>query len=126
MNTHCFIGTIPIEWARWRRPQIAETFASVRVSAPCYRFAEYVGFLTVVKSELKFRQIQRQIFLADVVVGADDSSLKQRPEGINVLGVYLTAHILAATMGYDFMRHCPFEQPIAGMLVCGDQFNAVA
>ena len=24
---------------------MAETFASVRVSAPCYCFAEYVGFL---------------------------------------------------------------------------------
>ena len=31
------MGTIPTEWARWRRSQIAETFASVRVLAPCYR-----------------------------------------------------------------------------------------
>ena len=63
------VGPIASALAHWRRSQIAETFASVRVSAPSYRFAEYVGFAPIVKSELKFREIQRQIFLAHIVRG---------------------------------------------------------
>ncbi len=69
--------------ARWRRSQIAETFASVRVSAPSYRLAENIGVVSVVKPELKLREIQRQILLADVVVGAHDATLQQRPESFN-------------------------------------------
>jgi len=110
-----------IEQARWRRSQIAETFASVRVSAPCYCLAEYVGFFPIVEPELKLRQIQRQIFLADVVMGADNYSLQQRPERINVLSVCLAAHVLAATVRYDFMWHCPLEQPVAGVFIGSDQ-----
>jgi len=75
------------ESARWRRPRIAETFASVRVSAPCYRFAECVGFLAIVKSELKLRKIQRQVFLADTVIAAHDSAFEQQPERFNRIGV---------------------------------------
>ncbi len=66
--------------ARWRRPLIAETFASVRVSAPSYRFAENVGFVPIVKSKLKLIQIQRQIFLADAMVCSDHATLEQRRE----------------------------------------------
>jgi hypothetical protein len=64
----------PIEQARWRRSQIAETFASVRVSAPCYRFAEYVGFLAVIEAKLKLVQVQRQIFFVHFVVTRSSSN----------------------------------------------------
>ena len=33
--------------------QDIETFASVRVSAPSYRFAENIGFVPIVEAELK-------------------------------------------------------------------------
>ena len=59
--------TVPVEPTRWRLSQIAETFASVRVSAPCYRLPEDVFFVAIVEPELKFVQVQRQIILADLV-----------------------------------------------------------
>ena len=84
----------PARWHRWRRSQIAETFASVRVSAPCYRFAEDIRLLAIVETELKLSQIQRQVLRADIVVGADDSALEQRPKRINATGYALClAHI---------------------------------
>ena len=87
---------IPTESARWRRSQIAETFASVRVSAPSYRFAEYVGFVPVVEPELKLVQVQRQIFLADVMVRSDDAALEQRPERFNRVRVDIATDVLAS------------------------------
>jgi hypothetical protein len=65
----------PIVSARWRRSQIAETFASVRVSAPSYRFAENIGLVPIVESELKLVQIQRQIFLADAMICSDHAAI---------------------------------------------------
>jgi hypothetical protein len=53
----------PIAQTCWRRSHIAETFASVRVSAPSYRFAKNIGFVPIVEPELKLVQIQRQKFL---------------------------------------------------------------
>ena len=95
--------TTLIEQARWRRSQIAETFASVRVSAPSYRLAEYVGFIPVVKSELKLIQIERQIFLADVMIGSDDSAFQQRPERFNRVRVNVAAHVLTSRMPNKLM-----------------------
>ncbi len=60
--------------ARWRRSQIAETVASFRVSAPSYRLAENIGFVPIVKSELKLIQVQRQILLADMMIGSDHAA----------------------------------------------------
>jgi hypothetical protein len=47
-----------IELARWRRSQIAETFASVRVSALCYRAAKDIFFVAIVEPELKLREVE--------------------------------------------------------------------
>jgi len=38
---------VPIEQARWRRSQIAETLASLRASAPCYRLPKDVLFVAI-------------------------------------------------------------------------------
>ena len=75
----------PTERARWRRSQIAETVASSHVSAPCYGTPEDVRIVPIVESETELREIQRQIFLANVVVGADDPALQERPERIDIL-----------------------------------------
>ena len=55
-------------------------------SASCYRLAKNVGILAVVEAKLKLIQVQRQIFLAHVVISANDSTLEQRPKRIEVLG----------------------------------------
>src|ERR1700687_4206547 len=122
---------IRVEQARWRRSQIAETFASVRVSAPCYRFAEYVGLFAIVKSELKLVQIQRQIFLAHFVVTPHHSALEQRPERFNRIGMNDAAHVFARAMANDLMRQCESvsthsKQAITGMFIGRNQVDAFA
>ncbi len=92
-----------IAQARWRRSQIAETFASVRVSASCYRLAEYIRFLAVVKSELKLVQIQRQIFFAHVMVGTDHATFQETPKTLDALGVNVAAHVLTSGMPNKLM-----------------------
>jgi hypothetical protein len=91
------------ERARWRRSQIAETFASVRVSASSYRFTENVFFVSVVKPELKLVQVERQIFLAHVMVRSDHAAFQQRPKTLDALSVAISAHILASGVPNELM-----------------------
>jgi len=67
------IPIAPIQ-SRWQRSQLAETLASDRVSAG----SENIDVLAVVVAELKFRDVQRQIFAAYLVIGADNAALGQR------------------------------------------------
>jgi len=71
-----------IESSRWRRFRSTEAPASRcdSASGPRYRLAKDIGIVAVVVTELKFGKVERQIFLAYVVVGADDAALEQRPE----------------------------------------------
>jgi hypothetical protein len=84
-----------IESARWRRLQSTEATASQYASASASRdrLAENIGFAAVVVAELELGEIQREILLADVVVSADDSAFKQRPEAFDVIGMHFAAHI---------------------------------
>ena len=50
------------------------------IPASLDRFAEDVVIKTVVISELKFCDVQREVFAADLVIGANDATLNQRPE----------------------------------------------
>jgi len=47
----------------------------VAISASCYDVIEDVRILAVVKSERKFVEVERQIFLANVVIIADNVSM---------------------------------------------------
>jgi len=94
-----------VEWVRSRRSQIAERFASNCPSASCCRFAENVGVLSVVKSELKLREVQRQILPADVVVRADDSAFRQCLESFDNVRVNNAAHVyVIATLTTSWAR----------------------
>ena len=42
----------------------------------------------MIEAPLKFIQVQRQIFLAHIVIGADDATFQQRPESFNASGVH--------------------------------------
>ena len=68
---------------RWRRLSLAETVASDRASAACYRGSENIDVLTVVMPELKFSDVQRKIFAADLVIGADNTALEDAPKAFN-------------------------------------------
>jgi hypothetical protein len=88
------IPTVSIQ-SRWQRSQLAETDASDLASAHCYRRSENIGIGAVVIAELKFRDVQRQIFLADFVECAHHATLKDRPETLNRIRVDRTNDILA-------------------------------
>src|SRR5947209_7838209 len=80
---------------RWRSLSLAETGASVCVSACCYRGSENVGVMPVVVAELKFRDVQRQIFFADFVERTDDPAFEDRPEAFNGLRVDRADNVFA-------------------------------
>jgi len=117
----------PIELAYWRALACSEAPASYRVSAASYRLTEDIGFVAIVESELKFVQIERQIFLTDVMISPDDSALEQSPEAINILSVYFAAHVLASGVSYCVMSKARSPQgAITGRFISRDQINLVA
>ena len=80
-------------WHLWNL-SFAEADASPDASAFCYRLSENIGILAVVVPKLKFRQVQRQIFPAHVVIRADNTTFQQTPEVINVIGMNHAAHVI--------------------------------
>jgi hypothetical protein len=110
----------PIASARWRRSQIAETFASVRVSAPSYRFTENIGFISIVEPELKLVQIERQIFLADVMVGSDHATFQQRPKTFDALSVNVAAHVFARAVTNELMLAIVDADGVVGAEIVSD------
>jgi hypothetical protein len=62
---------------------LAEADASVPTSASCYHVEEDIRILAIVEAILKFSEIQRQVFLAHVVVRAEYAALEGRPERFN-------------------------------------------
>ena len=69
---------IAVVQSRWLRSHLAETVASDHVSAACYRRSKDIDVLAVVMPELEFSNVERQIFAADLVIGADNAALGQR------------------------------------------------
>ena len=59
---------------------------------------ENVSVLPVVVPELKLGDVERQIFLADLVECSDHPALNQRPETFNRIGMHRADNILAARM----------------------------
>jgi hypothetical protein len=88
----------------WRLSRSAEAVASVGASAGCYRGTEDVLVIPVVVPELELRDVERQVFPADLVVRADHAALEQRPEAFNRVGVDCADHVLFAVMVNGAMR----------------------
>jgi hypothetical protein len=115
----------PIVSGCWRRD--AEALASSSASASCQCRLEDIRILAVVVPPRKFVEVERQILLADIMVGADDSALEQCPERIEVRGVDLAAHILAVRMINGFVRETKRVQVAVSAIFIGrNQFNLVA
>ena len=62
--------------------------------APLDSRSENVAVETVVIFELTFRNVERQIFAADLVIAADDAALEDRPEPFNRVRVDRTDDVL--------------------------------
>jgi hypothetical protein len=78
------VGPIPVCWPL---SFVTETVTSDRVSAACYRGVENFRVMPIVVAELKFRDIEWQIFGADLVERADNTALEDRPKAIDCAGM---------------------------------------
>src|SRR5277367_550002 len=108
---------IPIEPACWRLWACSETPASLCVSASSYGLSKDVGILAVVVPELKLGKVQRQLFAAHDVIGADDSALEQTPKRFDVVGMDRAPNVLAAAMLNRLVRIEVLEIDVAGAFI---------
>ena len=99
----------------------AEGSASPVASASCYSRSEDVRVTAVILPELKFVQVEREIFLADIVIRPDDPALQQSPEGLDIVGVNLTANILALRVLDGLMTDAAPKVVVALVLVRRDK-----
>jgi hypothetical protein len=90
------------------------------------RCPEHIGIIAMVMTELELREVERKVLFADVVVGANDSALEQRPEAFDRVGVDRATNILAFAVAYGLMLEPIFQEAITGVFVSGNQFNLVA
>ncbi len=54
-------------------------------------------------AKLEFREVQRKVLCADVMISANDSALQECPEALNIIRVNFTTHILASRVHYGFV-----------------------
>jgi hypothetical protein len=98
----------------------AEVVPDDSASAPCYGAAENILILAVVKAKCELVQIQG-VLLADIVIGAHDATLEQRPKVFHAVRVDLTAHVFAFAMPDNLMRVQFAQFAISRMLVGCEQ-----
>src|SRR6185312_9904058 len=72
--------------------------------APLKRHAENIGIVAIVVPKLKFSDVQRQVFGADLVEGANNTTLQDRPEALNRIRVDGTNNVLLSRMADHFVR----------------------
>jgi hypothetical protein len=113
----------------WRLWACSEAPASrcASASSPLYRLAENIGFATIVVTELKLREVEREILRADMMVRANDSALEQRPETFNAVGMNLTANVFVLGMLHGFVFITQSVQVvIATVLIGSDKTHLIA
>jgi len=104
---------IPIESACWRLCACSEAPASCCASAASYGLSKDVVIVPIIESELKFREVQRQVLPADVVVGADNAALQEAPEILDVVRVNLTANVFLGPVINCFVATNVIRHPLA-------------
>ena len=66
------------------------------VTARRNQVREHIGIIAIVIPKRKLIQIERQIILADPMIGADNATLQQAPEPFDIVGMDVPAHVFAA------------------------------
>src|SRR5437016_1487975 len=84
-------------------------------------FAKDVFIASVVVSELKFRDVERHVFGADFVEGADNAALKDAPEALDGVGMDSTDDVLALCVIDDTVRELFAERAIAAPCIGAEQ-----
>src|SRR5260370_6031552 len=87
------------------------------------RFAENIGIVAVVVPELKLRNVERQIFWAELVERADNAAFEDRPEALNRLCVDRTNDVLASSVIDDPVGVHGIQSAIANPLIRAEKAN---
>lgn len=98
----------------------AEPASANASSASCYGRAEDVFIEPMVVPELKFRHVEGQILLADLMKRPDHPTFEDRPEAFDGVGMHGPHNILPIAVFDDLMRVLRAQLLITGPLV-GDQ-----
>jgi hypothetical protein len=91
----------------------------------CNCRAEDIGIVPIVVAELKLRDVQRQVFLADLVIAADDAALNQRPKTLDCIGVNRADNVLARLVVNDAVIVAVVQAVVAGIVIRAEQTDAI-
>jgi hypothetical protein len=92
-------------------------------SARAHRFAEDVRIAAIVIAELKFGDVQREIFGADLMERADHAALYEAPKAFNRLSMDRTDDVLTRCMINRFVREFAIKMFVANPLIRAEQAN---
>src|ERR1051326_232290 len=95
------------------RPKSNLEFAAL---ASADRRSENVRIHAVIVAELELRDIERQIFLADLVEGPDHAALDDRPEALDLVGGDGAEKVRAVAVVNHPMGKGKAEPPISGIV----------
>ncbi len=86
--------------------------------------AENVGVQSIVISELEFYDIERQVFVTDLVEIAHNTALDQRPEALDCVRMNRADDMLTNVVVNGLMREPILQSVIAVIGVCAKQAHA--
>lgn len=89
-------------------------------------FSENIFVQPIIIPELEFGNIERQVFAANLMIGADDAALNQAPETFNRVRVDRTDHIFAAGMMRRAMGEVGPKADVGAVFVGREQRNVGA
>jgi hypothetical protein len=89
------------------------------------RCSEDIRVLAIIIAELEFGDIEREIFLADLVKASHDAALDERPEAFDGLSMNCADDILTARMVNRGERIFTSEFAISRPLIGAEQANFV-
>jgi hypothetical protein len=101
----------------------SEARASSSASAARYGSTEHVNVLSVVESENKLIQVERQILAANLVIGAHDAALEQTPKRFNIVGMNVAANIFPIHMANGSMLVFVAQIPVSARFIGRNQVN---
>ena len=84
---------------------------------------KYVRVVAIVVPELEFINIQRKIFLTDLMECTHYTALEYRPKAFNGVGMNRACDILPMTVANNAMREAMFKTCIASPFIRRDQAN---
>ncbi len=90
----CFIFSLGVAF-KLITENASASCGSYGVSAARYSRTEDVRVLPIVVSELKLRDVERQIFATDFVIASHDATLEDRPKTFNRIGVDCSDNMLS-------------------------------